>query len=118
MLRPLLCVYRPHPGGPPGMPPQPLFPGGAQPPPRARGPSFSQMPMDGPPKPAFPAYQNLDSTATATCLPDVPVRQASKIPPVGAGCKLIHPEDDLSMVSVCRLLGNLDHTPWKLILYY
>ena len=81
------------------MPPQPLFPGGMQPPQGARGPPPQLGPMDGPPKPAFPAYQNMESPAT-TSSPDKPARQASKVPPVGAGCKLVHPEDDLSMVSV------------------
>ena len=53
-------------------------------------------PSDGPPKPTFPAYQNAEQ---AVNLPEAPVRQANKVPPVGAGCKLVHPEEDLSLVS-------------------
>lgn len=94
--------HRPPPNGPPlGMPSQALFPGGAQPPPGIGGPP-PRGPMDGPPKPAFPAYQNMETPAAS--LPDVPVRQVSKVLPVGAGCKLIHPEDDLSMVSCAHVI--------------
>lgn len=50
-------------------------------------------------KPAFPAYQQNTEQQSAG-MPEGPVRHASKIPPVGAGCKLMHPEDDLSLVRV------------------
>ena len=54
-------------------------------------------------KPAFPAYQNTEQQPAS--IPEGPVRQASKIPAVGAGCKLMHPEDDLSLVRswVCSI---------------
>jgi len=32
-------------------------------------------------------------------LPPVAHSSAPKVPPVGANCKLVHPEDDLSLVS-------------------
>ena len=59
------------------------------------------------PKPVFPAYQQPPSgepsgeaaRGMAPVLPEVPRRQAEKVPSVGPGCKLMHPEDDLSLVS-------------------
>ncbi len=64
--------------------------------------------LSGPPKPAFPAYQNADNMSLPT---ENPLRQANKLPPVGAGCKLIHPEEDLSMVS---LNTGSEELQWKL----
>lgn len=76
------------------IPPRPLFPGGAPPP--------SEPPAQGPgdlPKPTFPAYQNAPEQPPMG-LPEGPPRQAEKVLPVGAGCKLMHPEDDLSLEEV------------------
>lgn len=77
------------------------------------------------PQPTFPAYQGQQSTdggaPPVATLPEAPVRVAAKVPPVGANCKLMHPEEDISMVSttenilstwssVCNLVSCL-HTP-------
>ena len=55
------------------------------------------------PRPTFPAYQGGTPTSAPPpvlpTLPDVPVRVAAKVPPVGPNSKLIHPDDDISMVS-------------------
>ena len=77
----------------------------------------------GPPKPVFPAYQQQPpggppaSTPNsiagpgggaagppppmAPTLPEINRRPEEKVPSVGPGCKLMHPEDDLSLVSQC-----------------
>ena len=76
----------------------------------------------GPPKPVFPAYQQQppgpsgipnsvagpggvpgDAAAApmAPTLPEINRRPDEKVPSVGPGCKLMHPEDDLSLVSQC-----------------
>jgi len=56
-------------------------------------------PGDGPPRPAFPAYQNSEPPPSGPEQLSASSKEVSKVPPVGAGCKLIHPEEDLSMVS-------------------
>ena len=64
------------------------------------------------PRPVFPAYQQQPPSgnpagvdgrpsAMVPTLPEVSRRPAEKVPSVGPGCKLIHPEDDLSLVSSC-----------------
>lgn len=98
----MLFFRPPLPRGPPPLPPsQPLFPSGAQPPPP--GPSRPPLPPGGPtdgsPRPAFPAYQNSEAPPPGPPRPEAPAKTATKVPPVGAGCKLVHPEEDLSMVS-------------------
>lgn len=111
------------------IPPQPLFPSGAQvswhvnkirhmllccvcdiqPLPVGQGPPPQGGGISGePPKPAFPAYQNADQPIG---LPEGPMRQASKVAPVGAGCKLMHPEDDISLVSPRSFLPSLSPSP-------
>ena len=60
------------------------------------------------PRPTFPAYQDSPFTSAAAggappplpTLPDVPLRPVAKVPPVGDSSKLIHPEDDISMVGI------------------
>lgn len=55
------------------------------------------------PQPTFPAYQGQQNAAggppPVATLPEVPIRVATKVPPVGANSKLMHPEEDISMVS-------------------
>ena len=92
-------------------------------PPANQPPTITAPPTTGgPPKPVFPAYQqqlpSSDPNSVAAAggggsagaiaapmaptLPEVNRRPAEKVPSVGAGCKLMHPEDDLSLVSVCH----------------
>lgn len=60
----------------------------------------------GPGKPTFPAYQQQPdqrpgvSGIPVATLPAVPSRPVAKVAPVGPNCKLIHPEEDMSLVSV------------------
>lgn len=61
------------------------------------------------PRPTFPAYQSRPGSAgggapPVATLPDIPVRVAAKVPPVGANSKLMHPEEDISMVSAAHTL--------------
>lgn len=63
--------------------------------PSGNGPSGG----DPAPRPTFPAYQQPQLSESVASLPDAPSRPVSKVTPVGPGCKLIHPEDDLSLVS-------------------
>lgn len=74
----------------------------SQPPEGPGGMSGPPGPGGDPHKPAFPAYQNAEQPMG---LSEAPARQASKIPPVGAGCKLMHPEDDLSLVRGVIIVG-------------
>ena len=80
----------------------------------ASGPSHAPpMPAvaSGGPRPVFPAYHQQQQPPAssepgrgnaaggmAPTLPEVVRKPAEKVPPVGAGCKLMHPEDDLSLV--------------------
>ena len=57
---------------------------------------------NGPPKPTFPAYQHLPGGSGMASLPEPPSRRVNMVPPVGAGCKLMHPDDDISLVSGVR----------------
>lgn len=79
-----------------------------QPPPSSQSAPLVQSNV---PRPTFPAYQNTLPASSAspavaaappplTTLPDVPLRPMVKVPPVGANSKLVHPEDDISMVCV------------------
>ena len=78
-------------------------------------PTISAPPTsNAPPRPVFPAYQQQPplgdpntagggaaaATTMAPTLPEVNRRPAEKVPSVGPGCKLMHPEDDLSLVSI------------------
>ena len=56
--------------------------------------------VPGAPRPTFPAYRNQPLLNNAPSVPEVPRRPVAKVTPVGPACKLIHPEDDLSLVSV------------------
>ena len=60
------------------------------------------------PQPTFPAYQGQPNVAAGpppvATLPKVPIRVSAKVPPVGANSKLMHPEDDISMVSINDLV--------------
>ena len=69
--------------------------GNSQAGPSGNGPSGGEAA----PRPTFPAYQQPPSSENVASLPDAPSRPVSKVTPVGPGCKLIHPEDDLSLVS-------------------
>lgn len=98
--------------------------GGPVAPPANQPPTITAPPTTGgPPKPVFPAYQQQPPSSgpnsvpaagsggagpgaiappMAPTLPEMNRRPAEKVPSVGAGCRLMHPEDDLSLVSVCN----------------
>ena len=88
----LLSPQPPPNTGPPSVPPQ----NSNQPGSSRNGPPT--LPGEAP-KPTFPAYQQPQLSVGVASLPDAPTRPVPKVTPVGPGCKLIHPEDDLSLVS-------------------
>ena len=45
----------------------------------------------------FPAYQS--SSASSSSVPEKSSEPVTKVPPVGPNCILMHPEEDVSMVS-------------------
>lgn len=91
---------------PPGMqvppPSRPLFPSAG---PSSQAPTSMQTGAPNVPRPTFPAYQSRPGSAgggapPVATLPDIPVRVAAKVPPVGANSKLMHPEEDISMEEI------------------
>ena len=46
----------------------------------------------------FPAYQSSNSGSSS--VPEKSSESVTKVPPVGPNCILMHPEEDVSMVSV------------------
>jgi len=109
----LSCLLHPHSThfldqGTPPPPPPPQAPPNTGPPssappqnssqPGSSGNGPSSLPGEAP-KPTFPAYQQPQLSRGVASLPDIPIRPVPKVTPVGPGCKLIHPEDDLSLVS-------------------
>ena len=102
--------------------PQPISGPGAS---AVQPPTITAPPTtSGPPRPVFPAYQqqppgppgNPNSAAgpggaaaapMAPTLPEINRRPDEKVPSVGPGCKLMHPDDDLSLVSQYMYLGTI-----------
>lgn len=91
------------------LPPRPLFPSASQPGPMAsrappRPPNPTQPSNPNGPRPTFPAYQQQPTQQPPPSelprLPAVPDRPVSKVTPVGPNCKLMHPEDDISLEEV------------------
>ena len=96
--------------------PQPS--GGPPPSTSVAPPPSASIPMASGPRPVFPAYQQQPPPSgeprgggggggeassaggmPPPTLPEVSRKPAEKVPSVGPGCKLMHPEDDLSLVS-------------------
>ena len=100
------------------------FPSLHQPPTNDGMTSFSAAPPGGnPPGPAFPAgapsssssFQQ--SSSAVVSLPQAPSKPVSKVLPVGAGCKLMHPEDDLSLVRTIYMCATCSCTFTCIILH-